>query len=215
MFISDENFRKNVGKRLRTLRKEKQYTIDNVIEKLQNKHYLVIDERTIRRYEQGKCSPKIDFLVALADLYNVSLDYLILNKETSDDNLYTWESSFKRLNRLMFSFVIIPTKVKNPNSPDGEEYVFECLDKETQIYLDRINDNFKNKNYCVDIRDEDPTITIKDFDKLIQNFSNYEDSLFPTEERLNKLLVYNGEDPKEYENEYKTKFKNKIKNQKK
>lgn len=38
---------------------------------------LGIAEQAYQRYEYGKVSPGIDFLLALADFYKVSLDYLV------------------------------------------------------------------------------------------------------------------------------------------
>ena len=34
-------------------------------------------ERSIQDYERGKCKPGFDALIALADFYDVSLDYLV------------------------------------------------------------------------------------------------------------------------------------------
>lgn len=38
---------------------------------------LGVTERTLRRYESGGCEPNVDGLIALADFFDVSIDYLV------------------------------------------------------------------------------------------------------------------------------------------
>ena len=42
--IINEEFKVNVGKRLKELRNKNKLTIDDLVEKLQNEHYIDIDE---------------------------------------------------------------------------------------------------------------------------------------------------------------------------
>ena len=68
MVSIDENFKKAVGERLRSLRLKNKYTIENLITKLQNDYFICIDEKSIRRYEKGEFLPKIDNLICLVEI---------------------------------------------------------------------------------------------------------------------------------------------------
>lgn len=67
MLTIDENFKINVGVRLKQLRENKHYTINKLLEIMQNDYYVEIDEKSIRRYEKGEFLPKIDNLICLAE----------------------------------------------------------------------------------------------------------------------------------------------------
>ena len=60
MTIINDDFKKNVGKRLQELREQKGLTIKDVVELLSRDYYCGIDEKSIRRYEKGEFLPKID-----------------------------------------------------------------------------------------------------------------------------------------------------------
>lgn len=62
---------KNYTLRLLELRKEHSYTQQFVAD------YLKIDRSNYSKYELGKLEPNIDMLVALSNLYNVSVDYIL------------------------------------------------------------------------------------------------------------------------------------------
>ena len=106
MITINEEFKSNVGERLKQLRKNNNYTIYQLLEKLQNEYFIDIDEKSIRRYEKGEFLPKIDNLICLAEIFNTTLDYIIYGKETSDDNSFTYYDNFKRLNRLIYSLSV-------------------------------------------------------------------------------------------------------------
>ena len=106
MTIINDDFKKNVGKRLQELREQKGLTIKDVVELLSRDYYCGIDEKSIRRYEKGDFLPKIDNLICIAELYDTTLDYIVYGKETSDDNSFTWYDNFKRLNRLLYTMQV-------------------------------------------------------------------------------------------------------------
>lgn len=62
---------KNYQLRLLDLRKEKGYTQQFVAE------YLKIDRSNYSKYERKKLEPSIEMLVSLAELYGVTLDYIV------------------------------------------------------------------------------------------------------------------------------------------
>jgi transcriptional regulator with XRE-family HTH domain len=63
--------RKVLAERLKECRKEKGYT------QLQAAIYCDITEKTYQNYELMAREPKIEILIRIADLYGVSIDYLV------------------------------------------------------------------------------------------------------------------------------------------
>ena len=60
-----------IGKFIASLRKEKGLTQQKMAD------FLNIGLRAYQKYEQGERSPSIDCLVDIADIFDVSLDYLL------------------------------------------------------------------------------------------------------------------------------------------
>jgi len=61
----------NIGKRIRTLRTEKQISqeaLGNIV---------TVDKTTISGYETGRITPPLDIIVKMADYFGVSTDYLL------------------------------------------------------------------------------------------------------------------------------------------
>ena len=67
--------RKLLSERLKALRKEKGYT------QLQVAVYCDITEKAYQNYELMTREPKLEILIRIADLYGVSLDYLVGRSE--------------------------------------------------------------------------------------------------------------------------------------
>ena len=63
--------RKILSERLRELRKERGYT------QLQVAVYCDITEKAYQNYELMTREPKLDILIRIAELYGVTLDYLV------------------------------------------------------------------------------------------------------------------------------------------
>lgn len=68
---------KNIGEKLKALRQEKGQT-QKVVSELIN-----VSLEAYSKYERGVNSPSIDILIKLSEHYQVSLDYLIINKKSS------------------------------------------------------------------------------------------------------------------------------------
>mgnify|MGYP002524712835 CR=1 FL=1 len=198
MTIIDEKFKKEFGSRLQALRKNKNLTIDKFVETLSNEFHLDMDEKSVRRYECGEYLPKIDNLIAISEYFGVSLDFLIYGKQTSDDNSYTWQDTFKRLNRLIFSAVLIPWMENNKNSPFYGKYYFTSYDEEVSVYMERLLSFTKDKNYNFEVRRKSPFFDIQDYDHLIGDFGEYTDDLRPSPKRMDDVLRAAHEDPKAF-----------------
>ncbi|MGR4072409.1 helix-turn-helix domain-containing protein [Streptococcus parasuis] len=64
-----------LAQQIRTLRTAKNMSQDELAEKL------YISRQAVSKWENGEATPDIDKLVQLAEIFGVSLDYLVLEKE--------------------------------------------------------------------------------------------------------------------------------------
>ena len=83
----------NFGLRLKTLRKNARYTQKKLAD------LIGLEQTTIANYENGNRIPNINKITALANLFNVSTDYLLGKTETSDTNksLYSYKDYINKL----------------------------------------------------------------------------------------------------------------------
>lgn len=84
------------GERLKELRIRKGLTHQEIAD------YLGVSRSTISYYENGKNEPRIEGLIKLAELLEVSLDYLITGKENESEfllrsEIYRLESKLEEL----------------------------------------------------------------------------------------------------------------------
>lgn len=64
------------GNRLRSLREQRDLTMEMLADDMNAKYGLTLGKGTISRWESGATDPAISFVVCVADYFNVSLDYL-------------------------------------------------------------------------------------------------------------------------------------------
>ncbi|WP_367006698.1 helix-turn-helix transcriptional regulator [Streptococcus sp. ZY19097] len=64
-----------LAQQIRTLRTSKNLSQDELAEKI------YISRQAVSKWENGEATPDIDKLVQLAEIFGVSLDYLVLGKE--------------------------------------------------------------------------------------------------------------------------------------
>lgn len=198
MVNNDDNFYKSVGSRLKKLREKKGYSIKKFVEILNAEYYCSIEEKTIRRYEKGDNMPKIDYLIVFSEIFDVSLDYIIFGKETSDDNSFTWKDTFKRINRLIYSCVIIPFRNTKDNCDKEPSFYFLGYDDELNVYMNRVFTFALEKVFSFENRNESAQITINEFDNLIKEFENDKIQLLPTQKRLSYVFEKSGGDYEKY-----------------
>ncbi len=74
------------GKRLNATRKHKGYTALYMAEQLN------MQIRSYRRYESGHCEPSLESLRKIADILEVSVDYLL----GRDEFIKNWEDSLRK-----------------------------------------------------------------------------------------------------------------------
>lgn len=87
------------GKRIKQLRRNERLTQEELAEKVG------VSPRTVRAFESGSNGTSIDVLIDLAELFNTSLDYLILGRLTQSDIK-------ERLNIILQSFSEIVKSIK-------------------------------------------------------------------------------------------------------
>ena len=71
----------DIGKTIAELRKEKGWTQIELAEKLQ------VSDKAISKWEKGGGTPSIEFFPILAELFGVSIDYLITGKN-EENNIF-------------------------------------------------------------------------------------------------------------------------------
>ena len=76
----DDSFHSEFVSQLRRLRKIYGYTQQEVAKKL------YMDRSAYAYYELGKSQPRIETLIRLANLYNISVDYLLGRRKGWSDN---------------------------------------------------------------------------------------------------------------------------------
>lgn len=69
-----------LGNRLSNLRKKTKFRQEDIAKKLG------LGRTTYAMYEQGKREPDLEILTKLADIFNVSLDYLLTGKDHMNEN---------------------------------------------------------------------------------------------------------------------------------
>lgn len=72
---------KNLGKRLKKLRMERDLTLDMVVYDMNQKYNLEITKSNLSRWENSMNEPSLHYMKFLGLYYNVNLDYLIGNTE--------------------------------------------------------------------------------------------------------------------------------------
>lgn len=185
MTIINDDFKKNVGKRLQELREQKGLTIKDVVELLSRDYYCGIDEKSIRRYEKGDFLPKIDNLICIAELYDTTLDYIVYGKETSDDNSFTWYDNFKRLNRLLYTMQV---KMLRDREKVSDVYL-KLLDDEAKEWFGIIERYIGNRKNMFTHKGLEKEIAVKDLDALFKEFKKDRTQLLPIEEKVRRSLV--------------------------
>ena len=94
------NIKENVAENLSRLRQEKNLTQNEVATRLN------YSDKAVSKWECGETTPPIDVLKQLADLYEVSLDFLVEeNPEKSYDKVYS--SNRNRTNKIIITLLFV------------------------------------------------------------------------------------------------------------
>ena len=73
---------------IKFLRKKHRLTQDALAEKLGVKRHTICD------WESGRTEPNIDYIISLAKVFNVSVDYILGVKKTSNNTEYSFSKKY-------------------------------------------------------------------------------------------------------------------------
>lgn len=84
-----------IGKRLKSLREDRNLTQSDLANKLG------LNKGSISAYERDSALPSIEILVSLADIFGVSVDFILGREKSKSKNYYLTESQQDALDYLM------------------------------------------------------------------------------------------------------------------
>ena len=105
--MSTERVRKMFNERLKEIRKLSGITQKEVAAAI---NYA---ERAYRALEAGRCKPSFDTLIALADCFNVSIDYLV-GRTKSNENRITIKDYYELIDELIATDTLIEQGLSSP-----------------------------------------------------------------------------------------------------
>ncbi len=193
--MSKESTNRIIGKRLKAAREEAMLSQEKAAELMSNRYQCPMNDRTIRRYEAGENSVSIENLLCFADLYNKTLDNLVYGHNTTNDDSLRWEDMLKRLNRLIYSGILIPQRINNEQDPLNGKYMFLALDDTTNVYLENTYALCTTKNYQNKKGNPDFNNLLKDFDSQINKVVEKDEKVYLSIERIVDFFHKNKEDP--------------------
>lgn len=112
----------SVGKTITLLRKARGWTQNELAQKLQ------VSDKTVSKWEQDNGFPSVEFLPALSNIFNVSIDYILTGKVEKKEIVLMSKMELSAKNDDVELFLSIPDSVirsKDENSKD----VFYYIDK--------------------------------------------------------------------------------------
>ena len=118
------NKKHSVGKSIATLRKEKGWTQVELAEKLQ------VSDKAVSKWEKDDAFPSVEFFPALAELFSVSIDYLMTGKKAEPQVVTMSKAEFCAKNNSAALVKEINCTHKDENGKTLIDYIlkYECLD---------------------------------------------------------------------------------------
>ena len=188
-----KKIKRTIGENLLKARKESGMTQSEVVSKYEDLSRKTIDERTIRRYEDGEIT--LEGLLYMTEIYNKTIDYFLYGNETTRDDSLKWEDQLKRLNRLVYSAVLVPQKCEEKMSPWYNKYIYISPDEETNLHMERVEVLCKTKNYLNRKGKPDFDRLLKDFDEEVSEIVDKEEEIQLDLYRIIHHFRKNNEDP--------------------
>lgn len=120
------NRKHKIGDTIAKLRKEKGWTQIELAEKLQ------VSDKAISKWESNKGDPSIEFLPAIAELFDVTLDYLMTGKEQKEKivTMSKLELCAKKDDVKLYKEIGKDIKYKDENDKTIFDYIFKYESKE-------------------------------------------------------------------------------------
>ena len=196
----------NIAKNLKKLREKSGLTQEELVRKIGTYN---LSLRSYKSYESDKSEiiPQLDKLILLAEFYGVSLDYLVLNRNSTYDDSITYKDTLKRLARLIYALVLYPVKENDPKSNYFNKYYFLSFDPFVSIFIDKLyaEATIQNRIY---FRGGKIKFNLKAIDKVIEQIDGVNANVPITEQRALEHLERNGVSVQEYLEERENRFKN-------
>lgn len=92
--LKEKKLKMIFSRRIRELRKEKNWSQEELAKKIGS------DARQISRYENGKITPSIDAIIKLAEVFDISVDYILFEAAMKRPLKTTCSEVAKRLQHL-------------------------------------------------------------------------------------------------------------------
>ena len=142
------NKKHKIGDVISKLRKEKGWTQNELAEKLQ------VSDKAISKWESNKGDPSIEFLPMLAELFGVTLDYLMTGKEQEEKiiTMSKLELCTKEDNVNSYRELKLSLNYKDENHKNVFDYIFEYKSKNlfkelTKNFTILTNENKNDVNF--------------------------------------------------------------------
>ena len=134
----------SIGKTIAELRKEKGWTQIELAEKLQ------VSDKAISKWEQEGGIPSVEFFPVLAEIFGVSIDYLMTGKKVDNVNLEDMDAT-KRLAYLIEKDDVDNFKKYNSKVLSVTKSGYNTLDVDLNMWKEIIEKKAHNIfNYCCD-----------------------------------------------------------------
>ncbi len=129
-----------IGDTIAKLRKEKGWTQNELADKLQ------VSDKAISKWESNKGDPSIEFLPALAELFGVTLDYLMTGKEVEEKiiTMSKLELCAKKDDVNSYEKLCLSIDYKDENGKTIFDYIFKYESKNIFLKIFKSSDNYMN-----------------------------------------------------------------------
>lgn len=173
----------SIGKTIAKLRKAKGWTQIELAEKLQ------VSDKAISKWEKDSGAPSIEFFPALAELFDVSIDYLMMGKEDEPEIITISKAELCAKNDDVSMLKDINLSTKDENSKTLIDYIIQY--KSCKVFAE-ICEKIDSKKFGVERYIEYSLITnrTKAIEGIKENYVHIEDkSYFEKKEGVKPLCI--------------------------
>ena len=195
--MDDRTLIQNIAKNLRQLRKQRNLTQEQLIEKIGSEN---ISLRSYKSYENENSTrvPLLEKLSLIADFYKCSLDYIVFNKSSIYDESFTKRDSLRRIADLIYSFVLIPQKDNNSKSDYFGKYYFLAYDEDVSLLMDKITSISREINNKYEYEGVAEFELLKTYNDCINSIKNLDEDWSPSLNRLKLVMLESKNDFNKY-----------------
>ena len=208
--MTNDEIIKNIANNLRKLRTDKGLTQAQLVKEIGEEQISLRSYKTYENENSGRV-PLLEKIAIIADYYKCSLDFIIYGKDSIYSDSFTLKDNLKRLAGLIYSFVLIPQREEDKNSPHYGKYFFMANDKEVTYYMDKINLISKQKNDEYEYYGVNDFRLLENYYEAIKELDKLDINLAPNLNRLKTIMLESGTNFEEYYESNKKKILKKRK----